>query len=83
MKKELIEIDIDDYSPESESVKYLGKKGKGKIKRLFKDPSSGNWLMAELKDGYFIALSNGNGCTSHVFGSIEHTKSIYNIPEEL
>lgn len=79
-KRKLQEIDIDSYNFTDEALKYLGKEGKSKIVTLYKDLSTNNWVMAKIKDGYFVALSNGYGCKSTGFGSVEHTKSIFDIP---
>ena len=77
MKKELTKLDLDSYEFSKEAKKYLGD---NKVKAIYKDNGSSNWDMAELEAGYFVFLSkdDNSGCKSGVFGSIAHTKSIFN-----
>jgi len=77
--KELIEIPIDGHVFTENALSYLGKNGVSRIKKLYKDTSTNNWLMALVDGNYYVSLANDNGCKSSVFGSVSHTLSLYKI----
>ena len=79
MRKPLIEIKKESHTFTKDALLYLGKKGIKRIKTLYRDPSTNNWLMAFVEGDYYIALANVEGCKSSVFGSVSHTMSIYSI----
>lgn len=82
-KRLLTKIDHLTHNFTPNALEYLGKAGISKIKALYRDSTSNNWLMAEVREGYFIALANVEGCKSTVFGSKEHTLSIFYIAPTL
>ena len=80
-RKKLERLDLNTYVFTDEAKSYLDF-WKHEVIELYKRVDFDNFVIAKVKSGHYLALSNVIGCKSTCFGDERYVKKLYELPAE-